>query len=356
MKAAVLKEYGKFSWEERELREPSEGEVQVRTTFASICGTDMHVFSGEFDGRTKLPLIVGHEFAGVVEKCGPGVSGFSSGEKVVVDPIIWCGTCQACKSGQYPACDTLKVIGIDQDGGFCQYINVDQGMLFRAAPHVKDEHLALTEIFAIGFHASRRAGVQPGDTLAIWGSGRVGQVILQAARTITQGDIIMVDIVDSRLQIAKENNENVFTVNALNEDPIEKIMEYTGGNGTDIAFEAVGHPHFPDRTVHPVRGAVHPVRGAVQSIRGGGKVCVLGLSNDPAPVVFKELILKEATIIASRVSHGEYPTVIEHLEKGLLKPDALISDIMPARRVQEAFEKMENDPVNNLKILLDFTS
>jgi len=349
MKVAVLREYRKFSWEERDIPDPAPGEVQVRITFASICGTDIHIFNGDFHPRTPVPFIPGHEIAGIVENSGPGVSDFSPGEKVVVDPIIWCGTCQACKSGQYPACESLKLIGIDEDGGFCQYVNVDQSMLFRANGNVKDEHLALTEIYAIGFHACRRAGVQTGDSLVIWGAGRVGQVILQAARTITEEAVFMVDVVDSRLRISGETYENVITVNALVEDPVEKIREHTGGNGTDVAFEAVGHPHFPDRTVHPVRGAI-------QCIKGGGRVCVLGLSNEPAPVVFKELIWKEAKIIASRVSHGEYPWVVEQLKKELMHPEALISGIMPADQIQEAFERMEKEPEKYLKILLDFKS
>lgn len=349
MKAAVLKSYRKFSWEEKDIQNPGPGEVQIRITYASICGTDMHIFNGDFHPRTPVPFIPGHEMAGVVEQTGSEISTFSKGEKVVVDPIIWCGECPACKSGQLPACESLKLIGIDMDGGFCQYINVDQSMVFKADPKVKNEHLALTEIYAIGFHACRRAGVQPGDSISIWGAGRVGQVILQAAKTITDGVIIMVDVVDSRLKIASDFYEDVITVNPLKDDPIKLIQEHTGGTGTDLAFEAVGHPRFADQTMNPVRGAI-------QSIKGGGRVCVLGLSSDPAPIVFKELIWKEARIIASRVSHGEYPKVLESLERGILKPDALISGIMPAQKIQEAFEIMEKEPESNLKILLDFSN
>jgi len=219
-------------------------------------------------------------------------------------------------------------------------------MLFKAPEQVPEEHLALTEIYGIGFHACNRAGVIPGDSLAIWGAGRVGQVILQAARTITDAPIYMVDLLDKRLRIATDAYDDVIPLNAL-EDPVEAIKEHTGGNGTDIAFEAVGHPHAPERTLNPVRGAI-------QSIRGGGRVCVLGLTDDPAPVVFKELIWKEASIVASRVSHGEYPTIIDQFGKGALKPEVLITSIVPGEQVQEAFEKIEKDPENYLKILLQF--
>ena len=346
MKAALLNEYKKFQWIDREIGDPKAGEVQIKISFASICGTDMHIFNGDFHPRTPVPFIPGHEMAGTVEMTGPGVTGYAIGDKVAIDPLIWCGECQACKAHHYPACTSLQLIGIDLDGGFCEYINVNHNMLFKAPDQVPEEHLALTEIYGIGFHACNRAGVIPGDSLAIWGAGRVGQVILQAARTITDAPIYMVDLLDKRLRIATDAYDDVIPLNAL-EDPVEAIKEHTGGNGTDIAFEAVGHPHLPDRTLNPVRGAI-------QSIRGGGRVCVLGLTDDPAPVVFKELIWKEASIVASRVSHGEYPTIIDQFGKGALKPEVLITSIVPGEQVQEAFEKIEKDPENYLKILLQF--
>jgi len=346
MKAALLNEYKKFQWIDREIGDPKAGEVQIKVSFASICGTDMHIFNGDFHPRTPVPFIPGHEMAGTVEMTGTGVTGYAIGDKVAIDPLIWCGECQACKAHHYPACTSLQLIGIDLDGGFCEYINVNHNMLFKAPDQVPEEHLALTEIYGIGFHACNRAGVIPGDSLAIWGAGRVGQVILQAARTITDAPIYMVDLLDKRLRIATDAYDDVIPLNAL-EDPVEAIKEHTGGNGTDIAFEAVGHPHLPDRTLNPVRGAI-------QSIRGGGRVCVLGLTDDPAPVVFKELIWKEASIVASRVSHGEYPTIIDQFGKGALKPEVLITSILPGEQVQEAFEKLEKDPENYLKILLQF--
>jgi len=128
---------------------------------------------------------------------------------------------------------------------------------------------------------------------------------------------------------------------------VERIWEATHGRGCDVAFEAVGHPKFPESTVHPAVGAI-------RSIRGGGNVCVLGLTDEPAPIVFKELIWKEAKIIASRVSHGDYPTVIENLESNKLHPGLLISEVFPAERIQEAFEGIEKDPAKYLKILLRF--
>lgn len=346
MKAAVLTKYRKFEVKELSIPEIKAGEVLVRIEFASICGSDMHVFNGDFHPRSPVPFIPGHEMAGVVEMIDREVKGFAIGDKVAIDPIIWCGKCPACLAGHYPACTSLKLIGIDMDGGFCQYVAVPESMLYKVPASVPSEHAALVEIYSIGFHANNRAGVKAGDIIAIWGAGRVGQVILQAARTKTKEKIFVVDILDSRLEIAALSNENIVTINALRENPVEVIKRHTNGNGVDIAFEAVGH-------AHEAEGVVNPVRGCIQSIIGGGTVCTLGLSDEPAPIVFKELIWKEGKIVTSRVSHGEFAETIEQLYKGNLKPEALITEIMPVEMMQEAFELLELSPEKYLKILID---
>ncbi len=346
MKAAVLTEFRKFEIKELSIPEIKPTEVLVRIEYASICGSDMHVFNGDFGSRTPVPFIPGHEMAGVVEMTGSEIKGFSTGDKVAIDPIIWCGQCPACLAGHYPACTSLKLIGIDQDGGFCQYVAVPESMLYKVPSEIPSEHAALVEIYSIGFHANNRAGVKEGDTIAIWGAGRVGQVILQAARTRTKGKIFIVDILDSRLDIAASVNENVIPVNALHKNPVEEIMRLTDGRGVDIAFEAVGHAHH-------VEGRANPVRGCIQSIKGAGIVCTLGLSDEPSPIVFKELIWKEGKIITSRVSHGEFAETIEQLFRGNLKPEALITEIMPVEKMQKAFELLEAKPEKYLKILID---
>jgi len=174
-------------------------------------------------------------------------------------------------------------------------------------------------------------------------------VILQAARTKTKEKIYIVDIIQSRLDIAVKSNSNIIAINALHENPVEAIKKYTEGKGVTIAFEAVGH-------AHPVEGVVHPIRGCIQSIKGGGTVCTLGLSDEAAPIVFKELIWKEGKIVTSRVSHGEFAEAIDQLAKGNLNPDALISEIMPVEEIQKAFELLESNPEKYLKILIDFTT
>jgi threonine dehydrogenase-like Zn-dependent dehydrogenase len=345
MRAAVINEYGKIVREVVPDPEISPDRVVIKVDYASICGSDQHLFKGEFHPRTHLPLIPGHEFAGRVEAIGKNITGFSPGDKVTVDPIVWCGQCAACQAGHYPACSSLKLIGIDMDGGFAEYVVADPAMIYHIPDHVPDEHAALVEILSIGFHASARAGVGEDDDVAIWGCGKVGHSILQAVKTKTHGKVFIIDIIDERLRMAVSGYPDIVTINAREQDPVEVIKEYTGGRGVDIAFEAVGHAVGLSKRLNPVRSCIN-------SIRGAGKVCVLGLSDEPAELQMKELIWKEASIIASRVSHGEFSEVIEALDRGLLKPEIMITDILPLEEAGKGFRILEDDPARHLKVLL----
>ncbi len=346
MKAGVLEKYGLITW--KDVPDPVSGDsdVLIKVTHASICGTDQHILKGEFHPRTRLPLIPGHEFAGMVAAVGSSVERFKTGDKVTVDPIIWCGECAACKMGHFPACTKLKLVGIDLDGGFAELLAVPEFMVYPVDDNIPGGHAALIGILSVGFHATKRAKLQAGDSVLIWGAGKVGQSILQAVRTITSGLVFMVDILDKRLRLSSDNYSNVIPVNALIEDPVAFIKDQTNGRGVDVAFEAVGHATLQNNMIHPVRGCV-------QSIRGAGKVCTLGLADNPAPIVMKELIWKEGLIITSRGSHGEYPDVIQHLKAGKLKPEILISRKIPADQMQKGFDLLESEPEHNLKIIIE---
>ena len=346
MKACVLSSYRQFEWVDVSEPNINSDEVLIKTRYASICGSDQHIFSGDFHPRTKLPLIPGHEFMGIIEETGSEVNSVKIGERVAVDPIMWCGKCPACKRHHYPACTSLKLIGVDMDGGFGQYVVAKPHMIYPLTSNIPDEFGSLVEVMGIGFHATNRGKIRQGDTVAIWGTGKVGHSILQAVKTKTDGLVFLIDLIEDRLQIAKKAYPDVVTINARKEDPVKLIYEYTGGNGVDVAFEAVGHDISGGSTINPVRGCINLIRGA-------GKIVVLGLADESSPIVFKELIWKEAQIIASRVSHGEFAEVIRHMDKGNLKPGILISDIFKASDVQEAFESLEKQPEIHLKILLD---
>lgn len=345
MNAAVLVEYEKFEW--REVPEPkiSSNQVLIKVTHAGICGSDLHIFKGEFHPRTKIPFIPGHEFAGIIHEKGKNVTKFDHGDRVAVDPVIWCGECAACKLKNYPACTSLKLLGVDENGGFGEYVAVEETMLYKLDSNINARTGALTEVYSIGFHACNRAGVQSNDTVVIWGAGRIGQCILQAVRTKSKNTIFLIDILDQRLRLPLNNYKNVIAINIKEQNPAEIIKEYTANRGVDVAFEAVGH-------AQRVKDRVNPIQGCIQSIRGAGTVCVLGLTDIPSEIVMKDLIWKEAKIVGSRVSHGEFKETIEHLSNNNLNPELLISKEMHPKDIQRAFHYLEREPDKYLKILL----
>lgn len=167
MYAAVLKNYGQFQWEEIDYPSMGDDEAIVKVAYASICGSDQHIFMGEFHPRTPVPFVPGHEFAGHVIQKGSSVENFNEGDLVVIDPIIWCGKCPACQREHYPACSSLKLIGVDMDGGFGQYINVKPSNLYKVKSAVPPEHAALVELYGIGYHACNRAEITLEDSVVI---------------------------------------------------------------------------------------------------------------------------------------------------------------------------------------------
>ncbi|MCE1198245.1 MAG: alcohol dehydrogenase catalytic domain-containing protein [Marinilabiliales bacterium] len=345
MKAAIIRKYGTISAEETAKPVLQDNYVLVRVRYASICGSDQHLFKGEFHPRTQLPMIPGHEFAGIAEEVGKGVTHVRPGDKVTVDPILWCGHCAACQAGHYPACTTLKLIGIDINGGFAEYVAAPAHTVYKVPETISDEAAALIEVLSIGFHASARSGLKESDNLLIMGGGKVGQSILHAASTITKGKIFMVDMLEERLSLARASFPDLITLNTLHTDPVTAIREMTGGRGVDVAIEAVGHEVA-------IENRLNPVRTSIQSIKGGGTVCVLGLGDHPVEILMKELIWKEAKIIASRVSHGEFAKAIDALEKKKVNPLGMITGILNLEDAQKGFDMLEKDPANHLKILL----
>jgi len=150
------------------------GDVLVAPTHVGICGTDLHIYRGEFHDRVRYPAILGHEFGGIVQGTGSEVRHFQVGDRVVVDPILSCHRCPACITGHANACQSLKLLGIDLDGALAEGVAVPEDRLFRLPEELPMAYAPMVELYAIGHHVLHRGHVQPGETVAILGSGKVG--------------------------------------------------------------------------------------------------------------------------------------------------------------------------------------
>lgn len=321
-------------------------EVLVKSLYAGICGTDLHIYRGEFHNRVKFPAIQGHEFGGVIVEVGKDVKGYKVGDRVAVDPIISCHACPACLEGHINACTSLKLLGVDLDGGFGQYVAVPSSHLFLLPDNIKMEHVPMVEMYGLGHHILYRGQVQPGETVVILGAGKLGLSVLDVlCHSANPSLSVVTDLQPYRLDVARKLGVD-YAINIEEEDPMEKVMEITGGQGADVVIECVGHYHQPE-------GQEAPLAQAVKMIRNGGRVVAVGLGEQLTPVHFKTLVIKEASIIASRVTRGEFPRAIRTMSKGLLHPELLITDQIPMSEVSQAFEKVDREDPQTIKVVLD---
>jgi 2-desacetyl-2-hydroxyethyl bacteriochlorophyllide A dehydrogenase len=321
-------------------------EVLLESKAAGICGTDLHIYRGEFESRVSYPAIQGHEFGGIIAEVGSEVRGFQPGDRVVVDPIISCHRCPACLTGHINACRTLKLFGIDLDGGYGQFVAVPDSHLFALPDAVSMSHAPLVEMYALGHHILQRGQVQPGEAVALLGSGKLGLSILDVlCHSASPGFTIVTDLQPFRLDTAKKLGADV-ALNINEVDPVEKALEFTNGVGVDCVIEAVGHYHLVD-------GQEAPLAQAVKMIRSGGRIVTTGLGEQLSAVHFKTLVLKEAKIIASRVSRGEFPRAIRMMSRGLLHPELMITDLMPLENITAAFAQVDREDPQTIKIVLE---
>jgi threonine dehydrogenase-like Zn-dependent dehydrogenase len=325
---------------------PRPGEVIVESSFGGICGTDVHIYRGEFRSRVRFPAIQGHEFGGVIVETGPGVSGWARGDRVAVDPIVPCHACPACLGGQINCCRSLRLLGVDDDGGFGRLVAVPQGNLYRLPDEMAMEHVPLVETFALGHHVLDRGRVQPGESVAILGAGKLGLAVLDVlCHGASPAMTVVSDLQPFRLDVARRLGAD-HAVDITREDPVARVLEVTGGAGVDCVIECVGHYHLAE-------GQEPPLAQAVKMIRHGGRVVTAGLGEQLTAVHFKTLVLKEAQIIASRVTRGEFARAIRLLAKRLLHPELLVTDRMPLRDVTSAFEKVDREDPSTIKVVLD---
>jgi (R,R)-butanediol dehydrogenase/meso-butanediol dehydrogenase/diacetyl reductase len=321
-------------------------EVLVESSHAGICGTDVHVYRGEFHSRVKFPAIQGHEFGGIIREVGQDVQGFRVGDRVVVDPIISCHACPACLTGRINACRSLKLLGIDLDGGFGQYVAVPVSHALHLPDSVPMKFAPMVEMYGLGHHVLQRGQVQPGETVAILGAGKLGLSVLDVlCHSASPATTIVTDLQPFRLETARKLGAD-YTIDILQEDPVARVMEITQGAGVDCAIECVGHYHLSE-------GQEAPLAQAVQMIRSAGRIVTAGLGEQLSAVHFKTLVLKEAQIIASRVTMGEFPRAIRLLSKGLVHPELLVTEQVPLRDITAAFAKVDRDDPDTIKVVLD---
>lgn len=341
MKALVLKEYLKFSYEEAPAPEPGAGEVLVAVKACGICGSDVHGMDGS-TGRRRPPIIMGHEAAGVIAETGSPINGWKRGDRVTFDSTIYCGKCAFCRRGQINLCENRRVLGVScedyrRQGAFAEYVAVPERVLCHVPEELSFEQAAMVEPVSIAFHAVRRSPPTLNDTAVVVGAGMIGLFVIQALRLAGCGKIIAVDVVPDKLKLAGELGAT-HTINSATEDAVAHVQALTGGFGADLAMEAVG--------------LAKTVEIAVFCVRKGGSVVLVGNVSPRVELPLQAAVTRELTLFGSCASAGEYPACLDMLERGAIKTAPILSAVAPLAEGASWFDRLYHKEPGLLKVVL----
>jgi propanol-preferring alcohol dehydrogenase len=279
-------------------------DMLIRISAAGICHSDAHYRAG-ISSVEPMPLTLGHEVAGLVEKAGADVEGFTTGDRVCVHYLVTCGQCAFCTAGTEQFCLTVQMIGKHRDGGYAEFIVVPARSVFRLPDEIPFEQGAILMCSsATSLHALNKARLRPGETVAVFGIGGLGVSAVQLARHFGAAEVFAVDINPKKLKLAERFG--AIPVNASAGNPVEQIQELTRGRGVDVALELVGLPAT--------------MRQAVQSLAILGRAALVGLTRETFEVApYSELLNKETEIIGvSDHLASEIPVLLDLARTGKL--------------------------------------
>jgi len=313
----------------------------VKVTTSTICGTDKHIRHGGLP-EVEPGRIIGHEFCGIVEEVGPAVTKFKKGDRVAVSCVTQCMNCFYCRRGMYSQCvDGSWIFGYMIDGCQADYVRVpyaDSGMYIIPEGLTDEDVIFVGDILSTGYYGAEMGRIQPGDTVAVFGSGPVGMCAMATARLWGPANIIAVDIDDSRLEFAQKNGWADMGLNPNKVDVPQAIKDLTEGRGADVTIEANGfEPTF---------------KGALDSVRPGGTVFVIGVFETPQTVPMNKLWIKNITITMGLVNANRIPELINLIKAGKINMKPLITHSLPLSEVAEAYDIFEERRDNAIKVLL----
>lgn len=316
---------------------PGPGELLVKIARAGICGSDVHILQGS-NPFARYPRIIGHEMAGIVVAAGEGVTEPAIGQHVVVDPVISCGTCHACRIGRTNVCANLEVMGVHRDGGFRSYLVVPAANAIAISPDLPFGIAALAEPFSIAANVLGLTGCRPDDSVLVYGAGPIGLTVLQVVK-LKGARCIVADIDPARLEAAQAFGADRVVPATPGAVP-EAVASESDGLGPTVVIDAAGAPAL--------------LSEAASVISPAGRIGLLGFSATPAPVSEKDIVSKEVAIYGSRLSRKLLPEVVGWLESGLLQPAAMIRDTLAAEDAEAAFALISDRPSDTIKVQLAF--
>ena len=337
MKSIVIRQPNELVIEERPLPQPAAGEVRVKVKLAGICGSDSHIYRGH-NPFAKYPRVIGHEFFGVIDAIGEGVTDKAIGQRVSVDPVISCGHCYPCSVGKPNVCTSLVVLGVHRDGGFSEYAVVPAKNAWRVPDNVSDKDAVMIEPFTIAANVTGHVSPTDQDNALVYGAGPMGLTTIQVLKRVYRvKQVIVVDRIDERLQMAERNGAD-WVINNSNE-PLADTLKAQGILPT-LIIDAACHPSI--------------LQEAVTLASPAARIVLMGFSTEPSQVAQQGITGKELSIFSSRLNANKFPVVIDWLKQGLIDPQELITHEFAYQHVVDALELFENDRKRCCKVLLTF--
>ncbi len=338
---AVVKPQAAPGAEIRDVSIPRIGpmEVLVKVDVASICGTDLHIYNWDrwAAGRIHPPLIPGHEFCGHVAAIGNEVTTVQEGDFVSAEMHVACGKCLQCRTGEAHICQFVKIIGVDTDGAFAEYVRIPESNIWKLDPAIPKEYASILDPLGNAVHTVL-AGEIAAKTVAITGCGPIGLFSIAVARALGATTVFAIELNEHRRKLAeKMKADHVLDPSAG--DVTAKILELTGGSGVDVVLEMAGHPDA--------------IRTAFDIVRRGGRISLLGLTSKPISLNFSEdIIFKGITIqgINGRRMYQTWYQMTALLKAGKLDLHPVITDRISMKDFSKAMERLTTGEASKILV------
>jgi len=321
---------------------PASGQVLIRVEAVGICGSDLHYYRDARIGDTLAtePLVLGHEFAGVIAELGPGVTGLEVGQRVAVDPALPCGHCEFCEAGHPNLCPDVLFCGTPPtDGALQEYIAWPARLVFPLPDSIDAAQGAVLETMGVALHAVNLAKIRLADRVAVLGVGPIGLFIVKLARLAGAVEVFATDLRPARLAVARRMGATA-VVDAREQDVVAAIRGLVGRRGVDVAFEAAGALETPQQ--------------AADLVKPGGKVVIVGINpEDRIPLKHTAARRKGITIKLCRRMKHVYPRAIDLVRYGMVDVGAVISHRFSLEEAPRAFADLLAERPDMVKAVVE---
>jgi threonine 3-dehydrogenase len=338
---AVVKPEAAPGAEIREVKVPAFGrsDVLVKVKMASICGTDLHIYNWDrwAQGRIHPPLIPGHEFCGEVAAFGAEVTSVREGDFVSAEMHVACGKCLQCRTGEAHICQNVKIIGVDTNGAFAEYVVIPESNIWKLDPAIPHEYASILDPLGNAVHTVM-AGEIAAKTVAVTGCGPIGLFAIAVARAVGATSVFALEVNEHRRKIAREMKAD-YVLDPSQENAKAAVMEKTGGLGVDVVLEMAGHPDS--------------IRTAFDIVRRGGRISLLGLTSKPISLNFSEdIIFKGITVqgINGRRMYQTWYQMTALLKAGKLDLHPVITDRIPMKDFSKAMTRLQTGEASKILI------